>query len=67
VTKLPHTEILSPRLKWGPKEFRDHHLSDELDENLLFDPRCPRCQEDFARTPGYMDCLWGVMPSKNRD
>jgi hypothetical protein len=27
---------------------RDRHLTDKLDEKNKFDPRCPRCVQDWA-------------------
>jgi|SRR5580765_4571904 len=46
--KHTHVEILSPPLHWGPTDFRNRHLSSEDDEKRLFDPRCPRCVEEWA-------------------
>ena len=47
---LCHIAILSPPLEWGPEEFRDRHLSGEQDGKEKWDPRCPKCVQDWART-----------------
>lgn len=53
--QVEHTEILTPSLKWGPEAFRDRHLTTEDDEYLLFDPRCPKCVEEWTEAKIALD------------
>jgi hypothetical protein len=41
-----HTVILYPRDLTQPEGFQNRHKTDRLDENLIFDARCPRCRFD---------------------